>query len=97
MHYEELLQHAATRHVQFAVIGAGDYGCSLIFQAQRVPGLSLVAVCDRELENTVAALQTAGFAADRIAICESPSAAQSALEHGGVVCDDALLLMPLPL
>ena len=97
MHYEELLQHAATRQVQIAVIGAGDYGRSLIFQAQRVPGLSLVAVCDRELENTVAALQTAGFAADQIAICGSPSAAQSALEHGKViVCDDALLLMPLP-
>ncbi|WP_417721555.1 NAD(P)H-dependent oxidoreductase [Salipiger sp.] len=98
MHYGSLLAKARQAHVRIAIIGLGDYGRSLAFQARRAPGLEVVAVCDRDPQRARAALIAAGLPADRAAICDGLPAATAALQRGDVVVtDDGDLVARLPL
>ncbi|MFV0333719.1 MAG: flagellar biosynthesis protein FlgA [Tropicimonas sp.] len=98
MHYGSLLAQAADAHIRVAIIGFGDYGRSLFFQALRAPGLDVVAVCDRDPDRVRAGLISAGMRADRIVPCNTPSQAGAAIAHGNVVvADDGEMVSRLPL
>lgn len=97
MHYGSLLKKATERTVRAAIIGAGDYGRSLIFQAPRGPGLSIVAVCDADPERALAALAAAGFSREDMAVCDDTQQAKAAVERGKVaVVTDGVIVAQLP-
>ncbi len=47
MNYETLFKAAGEKTVRADSVGAGEFGTSFIFQARRVPGLEIPAVCNR--------------------------------------------------
>lgn len=98
MYWETLLHSAQEKAVRAALIGAGDYGLSFVFQSRRTRGLEVCAIHDRSVERGLAAFRHAGLPAEAIAICETLGTAQTALQAGQViVTSDPLLPMRLPI
>lgn len=97
--YLETLQHSAReKTVRALIIGAGEYGFSLVAQSQRTPGLSVIAISERKMERGVAAFKHAGVPDEAIAVCENRTQAEMALAAGKVVVsNDALMLIQLPI
>lgn len=96
MNYERLFAGAGNRVVRAGLIGVGQFGASLIAQANAIPALSLPAVCDRDGERALAAARAAGL--DDIRLCDSAAGASRAMEAGALaVVEDWALLMDLPL
>ena len=97
--YLETLQHSAReKTVRALIIGAGEYGFSLVAQSQRTPGLSVTAIHARRIERGVAAFKHAGLPDEAIAVCETRTQAETALAAGKVVVsNDALMLIQLPI
>lgn len=98
MYLETLQQAARKKSVRTLIIGAGEYGFSLVAQSQRTPGLSVTAIHARRIERGVAAFKHAGLPEEAIAVCESKAQAETALAAGKVVVsNDALMLIQLPI
>lgn len=97
--YLETLQHSAReKTVRALIIGAGEYGFSLVAQSRRTPGLSVVAISERRMERGVEAFKHAGLPDEAIAVCETKTQAETALKAGKVVVsNDALMLIQLPI
>ncbi|MDP1992487.1 MAG: hypothetical protein Q8K00_15880 [Syntrophales bacterium] len=97
--YLETLQHSAReKTVRALIIGAGEYGFSLVAQSRRTPGLSVTAIHARRTERGVAAFKHAGLPDDAIVVCETRAQAETALASGKVVVsNDALMLIQLPI
>lgn len=97
MYLETLQRSAREKTVRALIIGAGEYGFSLVAQSRRTPGLSVTAISDRSMERGVAAFKHSGLPDDAIAVCETKSQAETALAAGKVVVsNDALLSIQLP-
>lgn len=95
MQYESLFRAAAERPVRAALLGAGEFGLSLIAQAQRTQGLRIVAALDRDPARVAATLTAAGLPHRR---CASAAEARLAEAAGALaLCerlDDLLALAP---
>jgi predicted homoserine dehydrogenase-like protein len=65
--FQSLLAAAVERPVRIALIGAGEFGRSLIAQSRNMRGLEVVAVVDRQLETVMERLSSAGIAARIVA------------------------------
>ncbi|MDX1541224.1 MAG: homoserine dehydrogenase [Geminicoccaceae bacterium] len=84
------------RPVAAILIGAGQFGTSLLAQARHVPGLALSVVCDRAIAALRRPLEEQGLLDDP-APCSSRSEALAALRLGRtVLVDDAELALELP-
>jgi predicted homoserine dehydrogenase-like protein len=89
----ELVARKGERLVRAAIIGAGEFGASFVFQAQYVTGLDMRAVINRTVERGVEAFENAGIASEDIRICDSAKAVAQALDGGKyVVASDLSLL-----
>ena len=98
MNYETLFKAAREKTVRAAIVGAGEFGMSFIFQARRVPGLEVPAVCNRTVEKAVAAYINAGISEDDVCVCESETEVKKAFDRGKFIAvSDGMLLMGLPL
>ncbi len=98
MNYQTLFKAATEKTVRAAIVGAGEFGTSFIFQARRVPGLEVPAVCNRTVEKAVAAYINAGISKEDVRICESEAQVKKAFDHGKFIAvSDGMLLMGLPL
>jgi predicted homoserine dehydrogenase-like protein len=97
--YLETLQYSAReKTVRALIIGAGEYGFSLVSQSRRTPGLSVSAIGDRSIERGAQAFRHAGVPEEAIVVCENRIQAEKALAAGKVVVsDDALMLIQLPI
>ncbi len=96
MNYERLFASHSEKIVRAGLIGVGQFGASLIAQANAIPMLSIPAICDRDVKQALAACSAAGL--DNVQVCESDANAKRALETGSlVIVPDAALLMDLPL
>ena len=96
MNYHALLS-ASDRVVRAALIGAGDFGRSLVSQAQSIDNLDVCVVCDQNLQTARDACRRAGVPDDAIAVCDSPGAARKNLDMGRrVLVEDSALVMELP-
>jgi predicted homoserine dehydrogenase-like protein len=97
--YLETLRHSAReKTVRALIIGAGEYGFSLVAQSQRTPGLSVIAISERRIEQGVAAFKHVGLPDEAIAVCETRAQAETALMAGKVVVsNDALMAIQLPI
>jgi predicted homoserine dehydrogenase-like protein len=95
MQFEHLFRPARERPVATALIGAGEFGLSLIAQSRRMKGLDVVAVADRDLDRPAAVLKSMGIDARR---CDSRAAAQAAIAAGQIaLCGSVGDLMQLRL
>ncbi len=96
MNYERLFAGHRGRVVQAGLIGVGQFGATLIAQANAIPMLSIPAICDRDVDRAQAACQAAGRTDLRV--CENAGDAARAMQAGTMaVLPDASLLMGLPL
>jgi predicted homoserine dehydrogenase-like protein len=94
MQYETLLASAREKPVTAALIGAGEFGLSLIAQARRMKGLRIAAAADADPARVATALGQLGVACRR---CSSPAAAKSAIEAGELaLCESAADMLALP-
>ena len=96
MNFKTLFQ--SSRPINVGLIGMGAFGGSFLFQAQAVPGLEVVAVCDRQVDIARQACLRIGLLEAKLAICSSEAEAQSAIKAGQTaIVEDAALMMSLPL
>lgn len=97
MNYEALLA-ARERPVRAGLIGAGEFGRSLIVQSRAVAGLELSVVCDHDVARARDALGQAGFSESELTFCESAPEATRAIEAGKrVVTADAAVCAAAPI
>lgn len=96
MNYERLFAGAGERVVRAGLIGAGQFGASLIAQANAIPALAVPVVCDRDTDRAADAVRAAGL--DDVRTCDSAVEAARAMEAGALaIVADWTLLMELPL
>jgi len=95
MNYHALLSQTG-RVVRAALIGAGEFGCTLVAQSRGIDNLDVCVLCDRNLQSARDACSRAGIPEDAIAVCDSPASARNALEAGRrVLVEDSALVMDL--
>ena len=95
MNYHALLNES-DRVVRAALIGAGDFGRSLIAQAQTIGNLDVSVICDQNPQRARDALEGAGVPDDGIVACDSSAAARENLDKGRrVLVEDSALVMEL--
>lgn len=95
MQFQTLFQPAVQRPVAAALLGAGEFGLSLIAQARRMRGLEIVAVYDLDPARVSAALAEMGVPHRR---CDSRVAAEAAQATGEIaLCEGLADLMALQL
>ena len=84
--------------VRAGLIGAGQFGRSLVAQSQSITNLHIAVVCDRDLQAAREAYASAGVPDDEIAVCDSRARALKAFESGSrLLVEDSSLLMGLPI
>lgn len=79
MQFEKLFADAQDRGVRAALIGAGEFGLSLISQCRTVRGLEIIASLDRDLDRAAKGIAELGLTVDRPATI---AAAREALAKG---------------
>ena len=98
MNLKPLFDPHAGKPVRVGLIGAGQFGASLINQGGTIPNFRVAAVCDVKPERGVEAFVASGVPRDAIRVCETRAEAAGAIEAGGwVVVPDGGLLASLPL
>ncbi len=86
----------AERPLRTALVGAGEFGRTLLSQSRKLSGLSIRVLCDRDAARAVATARSAGFGDEEIR--RGRRAAEAGLAPGQVlVTDDPADLMRLPL
>ncbi|WP_265502624.1 NAD(P)H-dependent oxidoreductase [Paracoccus beibuensis] len=86
-----------TRQVECAIVGTGGFGRSFLSQARRVPGLVCRVAVDRDAGIAASALESVGYAPDRIAACADAAAATAAWEAGqAIAAADLAVVAHLP-
>jgi predicted homoserine dehydrogenase-like protein len=84
------------RAVRAGLIGVGQFGHSLLAQAEQLPGLSVPVLCDLDPDRVARAVR-AVFPDLALEPCESVARALAALEAGRtVLVGDSALMMELP-
>lgn len=93
MNLATLLRIAPGRRYRAALIGAGQFGHSFLFQGERNPFLEVGVVVDRDPARAIRAYRAAGVPAETIVACASAGAARDALARGrrAVLADAAAL------
>ena len=97
MNYDAIFSQFEGSTVRAALVGAGQFGSSLLGQVERTAMLDVPVVCDLDVERAKYSFLTAGYTEDDIVIAESTSASVTALESGKrVVLADASLINEIP-
>jgi predicted homoserine dehydrogenase-like protein len=95
MQFETLFRPARENPVSVALIGAGEFGMSLIAQSRRMQGLVVKAVADKDLDRVAETLKLMGIAARR---CDSAAVGRAAVDAGEMaICGSVADLLSLPL
>lgn len=88
---------AGQSDVRAGLIGVGEFGMTLLAQAQRIPGFSVPVLCDLDAAKARASFADAGLDPGALAVCESAGAAEAALARGqSVLVTDRALVFALP-
>lgn len=94
MQFETLFRPAREKPVCVALIGAGEFGMSLIAQSRRMQGLTVTAVADKDLDRVARMLSEKKIASRR---CDSAKAAQDAIAAGEIaLCASVADLLAAP-
>ena len=60
------------RSIKVCIIGSGEMGTDLVTAIRQMPGMEIAVIVDRRLVNAPAAIEIAGYDADKGSICTSP-------------------------
>lgn len=97
MNFDHFFPATDDRIVTAGLVGAGQFGASLINQAQHMPRLEVPFLCDLDLALAKKAFLDAGIDEGDIVIADNVSAAMRAFEAGKkIVTDDYRLLCAVP-
>jgi predicted homoserine dehydrogenase-like protein len=98
MNLKPIFDPHAGKPVRVGLIGAGQFGASLISQGGAIPNFRVAAVCDVKPERGVEAFAASGVPREAIRVCDTRADAAAAIEAGRwVVVPDGGLLAELPL
>ncbi|MDR5822155.1 homoserine dehydrogenase [Caballeronia sp. LZ043] len=79
MNYEHLFQSLGSRTIRMALVGPkGGFGRSLLVQCRVLPGIEIAALCDLDVDGTLAALASLGFDASAVAVCNDAADVRTA-------------------
>jgi len=96
MNYQTLFADT-DRIASAALIGAGEFGRSLIAQSLRIERLDVRVICDRDIEAARDACRRAGISDDAVSVCDASVDARRHLDRGRwVIVEDSTLVMDLP-
>lgn len=97
MNYDAIFSKFEGQTVRAALVGAGQFGASLIGQARRTAMLDVPVVCDLDIERARESFTGAGYPEDDVVIADSAPQAISALESGKrIALSDASLITEVP-
>ena len=97
MNFDHFFAASRDKIVTAGLVGAGQFGASLINQAQHMPLLDVPFLCDLDLVLAKQAFLDAGVAKEDIFIAESASEAKRAAEQGKkIITEDYRLICELP-
>jgi predicted homoserine dehydrogenase-like protein len=86
MNYELLFAAAGERRIRMALTGArGGFARTLLAQCRRHPRIAVTALCDVDVDGTVALLADLGWPADGHAVCTDAAEIERATAAGRVV------------
>lgn len=86
MNYELLFKDLSKRRIRIALTGAaGGFSRTLLVQCRAIKNVDLAALCDLDLEATLALLVSLGYDAKSIRICGSADEVRSAVDARQVV------------
>ncbi|MEO5335899.1 MAG: flagellar biosynthesis protein FlgA [Magnetospirillum sp. WYHS-4] len=90
LHRMLLRRAAESRPIRVGLIGAGQLGAAFLAQALRAPGLHVMAVADRSVEQAWSGCMAAGWEAER---CAATSFAKAQAQGSTFLTDDAEALI----
>ena len=97
MNFDHFFPASENRQVTAGLVGAGQFGASLINQATLMPRFKVPFLCDLDIELAKKAFLDAGIAEEDIFFADSAPAALRAFEMGKkIITDDYRLLCALP-
>lgn len=82
MYFEDLFIRTPDHPVTVCLMGAGQFGASFVRQAQRIPNLSLRAVCSLDVKECTDALNGSGIDSQNIAVVTTAQEAAAAYAAG---------------
>ncbi len=85
MNYNQLFSSFQGQQIAVALIGAGQFGQTLIRQCRRVSGIQIRLVCDLQPERGSAALLAAGYDKSAFVSASSKEQAATAFDHGQII------------
>jgi predicted homoserine dehydrogenase-like protein len=92
MNYQHLFASLAHRRIRLAVVGPkGGFGRSLLAQCRALPCLHIAALCGRDIDGTMAVLDSLGFAVDAVKLCADAREVRAAAGQTALFRDYALL------
>jgi predicted homoserine dehydrogenase-like protein len=94
MNYELLFKELPNRRIRIALTGAaGGFARTLLVQCRAIRNVELAALCDLDLEGTLALLVSLGYQAQSVRICNNSDDVQRAVAGQQIVLvrDHALL------
>jgi predicted homoserine dehydrogenase-like protein len=94
MNYELLFKELPDRRIRIALTGAaGGFSRTLLVQCRAIKNVALAALCDLDLEGTLALLVALGYQAQSIRICGNSAEVRRAVDEQQIVLvKDHLLL-----
>ncbi len=83
MNFEHLFSTFAQRQIRLVLVGPkGSFGRSFLAQCRALPTLHVAALCDLDIDGTLATLRSPGYPADAVQVCASAEAVRAAAEAG---------------
>jgi predicted homoserine dehydrogenase-like protein len=85
MNYEHLFKTLGERTIRMALVGPkGGFGRSLLVQCRALPSIEIAALCDLDIEGTLAVMASLGFAADAARVCANAEDVRAARADGRI-------------
>jgi hypothetical protein len=95
MNYELLFKEIQARCIRIALIGAnGGFSRTLLVQCRAIKNMDIAALCDLDLDGTLALLTTLGFTAESVRICRNSDDVRHAVAGQQIVLVNAAMCPP---
>ena len=90
MHEKLLALEEVGRPIRVSIIGCGRFGSMMVAQIVRAPGMHVAVVCDLNGQRAAAALERAGYAADRSIVTDRISKANDVIKKRKTVMTESV-------
>ncbi|MFM0323426.1 NAD(P)H-dependent oxidoreductase [Caballeronia glebae] len=85
MNYEHLFNTLGSRSIRMALVGPkGGFGRSLLVQCRALPSIEIAALCDIDVDGTLATLASLGFDTGAVTVCNNADDVEAARRAGRI-------------